>query len=282
MEGAITRDRHAELRDFLRSRRARLSPAEVGLPETARRRTPGLRREEVAVLAGVGVSWYTWLEQGRDIGVSGEILDAVAGALRLSEPERAHLYRLAGLNPPEAPPAPIRVDPAHQRLLDGWLPNPAYLMDRHWNFLALNSAAERVFGYHPHRVHNCLITFFTSADCRLRWADWTPVAADMVANFRAQSARYPGDERFAELAADLSSVSPEFAELWARHEVRERSQGSKRLCHPEVGELSFDYTVLALPDAPGHRLLLHLPTPGTPTAERLSQVLSAPGSASPG
>ncbi|WHT16624.1 helix-turn-helix transcriptional regulator [Crossiella sp. CA-258035] len=276
MDATTLRDRRAELRDFLRSRRARLTPAEVGLPETTRRRTPGLRREEVAVLAGVGVSWYTWLEQGRDITVSGEVLDAVARALRLAEPERAHLYRLAGLNPPEATGA-VAVDPAQQRLLDGWLPNPAYLMDRHWNFLALNTAARRIFGYDLGHAHNCLVTFFTQADCRFRWADWRTVAADMVANFRAQSARYPEDEHFAELASDLSSVSPEFAGLWARHEVRERSSGTKELVHPEVGELSFDYTVLTVPDQPGNRLLLHLPTPGTPTADRLSQVLATPG-----
>ncbi|WP_282106548.1 MULTISPECIES: helix-turn-helix domain-containing protein [unclassified Crossiella] len=174
----VVRDRHGELRDFLRSRRARLTPADVGLPATARRRTPGLRREEVAVLAGVGVTWYTWLEQGRDISVSAENLDAIAGALRLAEPERAHLYRLAGLNPPESAAGTAAADPAQQRLLDGWLPNPSYLLDRHWNFLALNTAARRVFDYRPGRAHNCLITFFTSADCRVRWPGWVPAAAD--------------------------------------------------------------------------------------------------------
>ncbi|MBP2472533.1 transcriptional regulator with XRE-family HTH domain [Crossiella equi] len=273
MEATSTRDRHAELRDFLRTRRARLTPAEVGLPATARRRTPGLRREEVAVLAGVGVTWYTWLEQGRDISVSGGVLDAVAGALRLTEPEHAHLYRLAGLNPPEAT-AEVAVDPAHRRLLDGWLPNPAYLLDRHWNFLGMNTAAEHIFGLGGAR--NCLVTFFTSAHCHDLWPGWEVAAADMVANFRAQSARYPEDTAFAELTETLRAASPEFAALWARHEVREDSQGEKLVRHPSAGELRFDFTVLLLPDTPGHRLILHLPVAGTPTAERLSQVLTTP------
>src|SRR5262245_22949812 len=131
--------RRAELREFLRSRRARVSPEQAGLPDGGRRRTPGLRREEVAVLAAVGVSWYTWLEQGRDITVSAEVLDAISRVLLLDGAERAHLYRLAGLNPPAPQPAPARLAvPELQHVLDAWLPRPAYIRDRHWNFAALN------------------------------------------------------------------------------------------------------------------------------------------------
>src|SRR3954470_20156988 len=133
--------RRDQLSDFLRTRRARLTPADVGMAAGGRRRTPGLRREEVAALAGVGVSWYTWLEQGRDITVSTAVLDAISTALRMSEPERIHLYMLSGLNPP--PPGGHRgasVTPELLNLIDAWLPRPAMLQDRHWNLLAINDA----------------------------------------------------------------------------------------------------------------------------------------------
>src|SRR5215475_5792615 len=131
--------RRRELSAFLRSRRERLTPLQAGLPANGRRRTPGLRREEVAVLAGVGVSWYTWLEQGRDIKVSGDVLDAVARVLLLDDVERAHLYRLAGLNPPPRSSAPsVAASPELERLLAAWAPRPGYIRDRHWNFAAVN------------------------------------------------------------------------------------------------------------------------------------------------
>ncbi|MEV3973059.1 helix-turn-helix domain-containing protein [Streptomyces sp. NPDC050698] len=155
-------ERRTELRGFLRSRRARVSPADVGMTDGGRRRTPGLRREEVAVLADVGVSWYTWLEQGRDIKVSGQVLDAVARVLLLDSAERAHLYRLAGLNPPQPSSAPGgTASPEVRRLLDAWSPRPGYVRDRHWNFAAVNDPARLVFGY-GESDHNCLISFFTN------------------------------------------------------------------------------------------------------------------------
>nr|WP_242001718.1 helix-turn-helix domain-containing protein [Kribbella steppae] len=154
--------RREELREFLRARRAAVSPGEVGLPDVGKRRTPGLRREEVASLAGVGVSWYTWLEQGRDINVSGEVLDAISKALRLSEPERSHLYLLAGLNPPVRSATVGAVTEELRRLVDAWSPRPAILRDQYWNLLAINDATRTVFGYDD-TDHNCLISFFTNA-----------------------------------------------------------------------------------------------------------------------
>jgi transcriptional regulator with XRE-family HTH domain len=266
--------RRDELRDFLRTRRARLTPADVGMPDGGRRRTPGLRREEVAVLAGVGVSWYTWLEQGRDIKVSGDVLDAVARALRLDEAEREHLYLLAGLNPPraEADPA-VPVTPELQRVLDAWLPRPAYIRDRHWNFLAINDAAREVFGYGD-TDHNCLVTFFTNVRYRSMHAHWTAAAPDVVARFRADAARYPDDPGFDRLIADTLAASPEFAELWPRHEVSAPPLAVKAINHPEAGELVFEGTLLPLADRPGHHLVLHNPRPGTGTRERLERLMA--------
>ncbi|MBF6496685.1 helix-turn-helix transcriptional regulator [Nocardia cyriacigeorgica] len=268
--------RSAEMKDFLRSRRARVSPADAGLAvgDTRARRTPGLRREEVAVLAGVGVSWYTWLEQGRDINVSGDVLDAIARVLRLDAAEREHLYLLAGLNPP--PPAAMSrpVPEELRRVIDSWLPRPAYLLDRHWNLVAVNRAAELVFGY-GEEDHNCLVTFFTSSRYRSSLCHRHDAARAIVAQFRADAARYPDDSEFGRLADDMCSVSAEFAEIWAEHDVRDTTTGTKVLDHPEAGELVFDYTTLLLPDLPGHRLLLHTPSPDTQTEQRLAGLLRA-------
>ncbi len=277
--GPSARDRQrAKLREFLRSRRERLSPAQAGLPETGRRRTPGLRREEVAVLAGVGVSWYTWLEQGRDIKVSGDVLDAVARALLLDEVERSHLYRLAGLNPPQRAAAPsVPPSPQMQQLLDAWAPRPGYIRDRHWNFTAVNDAARRVFGYGD-TDHNCLVSYFTNARYRVLDEQWEQIAPAVAAGFRADSARYPDDPEFDRIATDLAQVSPEFAELWDRHDAAEHTSAVKAVQHPEAGLLVFDSTLFPVPEHPGHHLILHNPRPET--VERLERLLQ-PGGATP-
>ncbi|WP_328396971.1 helix-turn-helix transcriptional regulator [Nocardia sp. NBC_00416] len=283
MSPDLHRDRRlAELREFLRSRRERLTPADVGLPDAGRRRTPGLRREEVAVLAGVGVSWYTWLEQGRDIKVSDDVLDAVGRALRLAEVERAHLYRLAGLNPPLPRSRPsVAASPEMRRLLDAWAPRPGYIRDRHWNFTAVNDAARAVFGYGD-TDHNCLVSYFTNARYRVVHEHWAETAPDVVAGFRADSARYPDDPEFDRIATDLATVSPEFAELWARHDAAEHTSAVKAVDHPEAGLLQFEATLFPLPEHPGHHLILHNPRPGTDTAQRLATLLDAqPGGATP-
>ncbi|MEU4746543.1 helix-turn-helix transcriptional regulator [Actinosynnema sp. NPDC023658] len=283
MSTALARERRlTELREFLRSRRERLAPADVGLPDAGRRRTPGLRREEVAVLAGVGVSWYTWLEQGRDIKVSGDVLDAVARALLLDEAGRVHLYRLAGLNPPQPavePSAPV--SPRVHRLLAAWAPRPGYVRDRHWNFVVVNEAARVVFGYGD-TDHNCLVSFFTNTRYRTAHRHWDETAPEVVAGFRADAARYPDDAEFDRIAADLALVSPEFAALWARHDAAEHTSAVKAVDHPAIGPMLFDATLLPLPEHPGHHLVLHDPRPGTDTAERLERLMRThPGGGTP-
>ncbi|MGW9118424.1 helix-turn-helix transcriptional regulator [Streptomyces sp. NPDC055663] len=277
LSAAARARRSAEMREFLRSRRARVTPADAGMAvgDVRGRRTPGLRREEVAVLAGVGVSWYTWLEQGREINVSADVLDAIARVLRMNGAEREHLYLLAGLNPPQTPAnSGLRVPDKLRRVIDSWLPHPAYLIDRHWNLVAVNRAAELVFGYHEHD-HNCLVTFFTGALYRSSLVHWRDAAQVIVGQFRADAARYPDDVEFGRLAADMCAASPEFAEIWAEHRICDATSGSKAVAHPKAGELVFDYTALTLPELPGHRLMLHTPATGTQSQERLTALLGA-------
>lgn len=237
-----------------------------------RRRTPGLRREEVAVLASVGVSWYTWLEQGRDISVSAEVLDAIGGALRLTEAERTHLYLLAGLNPPRADGTRgAVVTPELRNLIDAWLPRPAVLRDRYWNLLVVNDAARTVFGYGD-TDHNCLFTFFTNARYREMHVHWASVAPAVVAAFRADAGHAPDDPEFARVVDGLRTVSPEFAELWAQHEVGLPIQAVKAVRHPEAGDLFFDTTTLAVVDHPDWYLELYNPRPGTGTGDGLERL----------
>ncbi|NEB36579.1 helix-turn-helix transcriptional regulator [Streptomyces sp. SID14515] len=273
--------RLAELREFLMSRRARVTPAEAGLPDGgARRRTPGLRREEVAVLAGVGVSWYQWLEQGRDITVSPQVLDSVARVLRLRSAERRHLYVLAGLNPP-----PAEVDPADAdmcegltRLIDAWMPYPAHIMDRYWNTVLYNDAAGAVLGMRPDIRQNCLIAFFTDPVYRSRTgASWDALAPQVVAQFRAACSECPEDDGFRAVVEEARAVSPLFAELWERRDIAPAGQNRKEVEHPLVGRLVLEATQLRVPARPDLAIVLHTPLPDTGCEARLQWLASPEG-----
>lgn len=207
----------AMLRSFLRSRRARLSPEEFGLPSAGRRNTPGLRREEIADLAGVSVSWYTWLEQGRDIKVSNAVLDAISTAMRLSHGERRHLYQLAGVNPPAMPDLIGCEADQLTQIVEGWRSDPAYVLDRHWTVVATNTAAQILLGLRIGRNH--FSDFFLDPVSRGRHPRWHEVAIQWIGRFRGQAARFPGDPRFAEIVDELASASRIFRELWQRHEI---------------------------------------------------------------
>jgi len=269
----------AELRDFLRKSRARVTPRDVGLPAGGKRRTPGLRREEVAVLAGVGESWYAWLEQGRDINVSDRVLDAVAGALLLTEPERAHLYRLAGLQPPpRAHGAEVIADPRLQRVVDGWGDSPAYVIDRRWDIVVANAAARAVFALRE-EDHNCVVAFFTNPHSRDRYPNRPEVAEFVVSQFRADAARFPGDERFPRLVARLCAESPEFAELWARHEVSVDHPRERLVDHPVVGRLELEQHAFALADREDTKLMLFTAAPDSESARRLAELAQLTGHA---
>lgn len=279
-EDALKSHRLSELREFLMSRRARVSPAEAGLPDGgARRRTPGLRREEVAVLAGVGASWYQWLEQGRDISVSPQVLDSVARVLRLSNAERRHLYVLAGLNPPAPEVAPERRDMCDglRRLIDTWMPYPAHIMDMYYNCVMYNDAAAMVLGMRPGITQNCIVDFFTDPLYRSRSQNWERNARTVVAQFRAACSACPDDEGFQAVVAELKATSPEFGALWAERDIEDPGQIRKELDHPMVGLLVMEATVMKVPARPDLSIVLHTPLDEAQTARKLEWLASAEG-----
>ncbi|NGN65825.1 helix-turn-helix domain-containing protein [Streptomyces sp. A7024] len=272
--------RRQELRDFLMTRRARVSPTEAGLPDGgARRRTPGLRREEVAVLAGVGASWYQWLEQGRDITVSPQVLDAVGRVLKLSGDERRHLYVLAGLNPPAAESAydPDYLCDGLKRLIDAWMPLPAHIMDQYWNCITYNEASTLVQGFRPENDDNCLVNFFTDPVYRVRAKRWAEAAPEIVAQYRAAMSERLDDEGFHAVVDKLSGLSEEFRELWERGDVAAGGQMIKEMEHPQVGTLYLEVTQLKVPARPDLTIAVHNAVPETDTMAKLLRLTSPEG-----
>ncbi|GAA2082861.1 helix-turn-helix transcriptional regulator [Kitasatospora saccharophila] len=267
----------SELGEFLRQRRARIQPSDVGLPELGRRRrVPGLRREEVAQLAGVSVDYYVRLEQGRGDGVSVEVLDAVARVLRLDGTERGHLHDLA--RPPRGTQrrAPQQVGPGLRLVLDA-MALPVFALGRCMDVLAWNAPADAVIGFSelpPGERNMARHAFLGERGARL-YPEFERVAAETVAHLRLDAARHPDDPDLAALVADLTAGSPLFAELWARHGVREKASGRKRLLHPEVGELDLGYETLVPPGEPGLQLVVYTAEPGSVTAARLAALTAA-------
>jgi len=269
--------RRAKLREFLIARRAQITPEEMGLAPGARRRTPGLRREEVAVLAGVGSSWYQWLEQGRDITVSSHVLDAIGRVLKLNEAETRHLYALAGLNPPPigviCPADPGRpVDEALVRLVDTWLPNPGHIVDCYWNMVVANRTAQLVLHMTEPGV-NCLHQYFLDEIYRESVDNWAELAPTVVASFRSEMTANPGDEGFQAVVETLLEQSPEFAALWRRQDVAHHGVNTKTLSS-RVGALQFESVLLSVPNRADLRIVLHNPRPGTDTAAKLERLLA--------
>jgi PAS domain-containing protein len=270
--------RRAELADFLRPKRASLQPEDVGLPDGGRRRTPGLRREEVSLLAGVGTTWYTWLEQGRDVRASLDVLEAVSRALRLTPAERAHVILLGrGEEAPPCKPPVEEVSPTLRQLVENTGPGPVYLLGRRWDYLAWNTAFERVFGWEPgpeplSRNH-VWAWFMDPARRKLCANDWGNSARLLVAKFRADSARHIGDPAFEELISALESSSPEFRKLWKRHEVAGSGEGRKELNRSLVGRLSFAHAVFHHGERTEQRLVVYSPMCENDTQAKLAQLL---------
>jgi len=268
--------RRQELADFLRTRRERLDPAAVGLPPGGRRRTPGLRREEVAQLAGVGLTWYTWLEQGRDIRASAQVLDGIARALRLEPDERTHLVQLATPDPaPGAPSASESVSPALQLVLDSLGTSLAYIVGRRWDVLAWNGAAAAVLGDFTTmapRERNTLWRLFLRAETRRMVVEWEAHAQRVLAQFRGSTAPYAGDPWFSALIDELQCASPEFRAWWPRHDVLGSLEGRVTLDHPTAGPLALQYTTFQVHDAPDLKLIVYTPLPGTGSAERIERL----------
>lgn len=254
-----------ELSTFLRAQRARVQPAEVGLPSSGRRRTPGLRREEVAELAGVSTTWYTWLEQGRPIVASAQVIDAVARALRLGPDEHRHLRILAGLLVSRADTTGADVALRLRRLVAAAAPNPAVVYDRHFDFLAWNAAYVRIRhdpAALPATRRNLLWWMFTDPGNRARMVRWEPAARSVLCQFRVAAGQRTDDPRFVELVAALTEASPEFRRWWPDYAVREFTPATIAIDHPEAGRIALDLFQLRPVEYPD--LLLVMQVPATP------------------
>ncbi|WP_329137436.1 helix-turn-helix domain-containing protein [Streptomyces sp. NBC_00670] len=278
MDGQL--DRRAELSEFLRTRRARLKPEEVGLPSFGRhRRVPGLRREELAQLAGMSVAYYTRLEQGNGRNVSAEVLDAIACALRLSDAEHAHLLDLAKpkRQKKKAVARPQQVRVGLLQLLESVDTVPAYVSGRRSDILAWNRLASALFGdwgQLPPAERNWARLVFLNPGYRDLFVDWDRKASDMVSFLRMDAGRHPDDPRLSALVGELSVKSEEFRRLWATHDVKEKSHGAKRIRHPLVGELTLSFETFRLVDDADQSFVTYHAEPGSPSAEALRLLAS--------
>jgi transcriptional regulator with XRE-family HTH domain len=255
--------RRRELSAFLRSRRERLTPLQAGLPANGRRRTPGLRREEVAQLAGVGVTWYTWLEQGRDIKVSTQVLDAISRTLMLDGDERAHLYTLAGSGEVPIGSDCAELTPAVRTMLDQFVPFPACVQTGKYDLLAWNRAYTHLINdidALPPENRNCMWLVFTDPAWRRAITDWDETARRMTAQFRAQMAEHVAEPAWKAHLRRLRAASPEFADLWDQHEVSAITTKAKKIRNPYVGMLRFEAVSTWLNPRPGVRMLVYTPS----------------------
>ncbi|MET8139117.1 helix-turn-helix transcriptional regulator [Sphaerisporangium sp. NPDC005288] len=275
---AVRSVRASELGAFLRSRRTLLGPGEVGLPAEGVRRTSGLRREEMARLAGVSEGYYVRLEQGRAPHPSPSVLSALARALRLSDAERDHLFALAEEVRPDPDPDPepeALASGAHRMLELLAPPTAAYVIDRLSDVLVWNASAAALFGHlvdGPRRPNNVRYVF-TDPQARELFVDWADIASDSVAHLRAAAGHRPDDPGLTALVAELHQFSPEFRRLWPTRELRPKVSGRKELNHPTAGPMSLDYEVLHAPQTPGQRLVAYTATPDTPSHSALSRLV---------
>ncbi|NGY65131.1 helix-turn-helix domain-containing protein [Lentzea sp. NEAU-D13] len=273
---ASTPDRQTALKEFLRSRRARIKPEDVGLQSSGHRRVPGLRREELAQLAGVSFAYYAQLEQGYSDGVSTSVLDSVARALKLTEDERSHFLRLAQPERPTAPPATAQqLRPEIQNLLDA-LGVPAFVTGRCMDILGWNRLAATIFGDLgdlPPEERNWPLLMFFSSTTRERFVDLERREQNTVRILRTHHGLYPGDPRLACLVTELSRKSERFRQLWVRHDVGCGNTGPLRMRHPLVGEFDLKTELLMLPNDPDQRLQTYHAEPGS-ASEKALRVLA--------
>ncbi|MEU5319406.1 helix-turn-helix transcriptional regulator [Streptomyces sp. NPDC021056] len=273
-------DRRAELSEFLRTRRARLKPEDVGLPDFGRhRRVPGLRREELAQLAGVSVAYYTRLEQGNGRNVSAEVLDAISRALRLTDAEHAHLTHLAKpkQHKKKQTGRTQQVRGALLQLLDSIEGVPAYISGRRSDILAWNRMAAAVFGDWsalPPQDRNWARMVFLRPEYRDLFVEWESKATDIVSYLRMDAGCHPDDPRLSALVGELSVKSEVFRRLWATHDVKEKGYGVKHFRHPLVGDLSLSFESFRLSDDSEQMLITYHAEPGSPSAEALRLLAS--------
>ena len=269
-----------ELRDFLVTRRARLTPEQAGLPVYgANRRVTGLRREEAAMLAGISVEYFTKLERGNVGSVSESVLDGVAHALQLDEAERDHLYRLVRAattrKPARKAPSRRRVRPTIQRMLD-LMPTPAYLRNGRFDILAANDLGRALYSpiFEESDRPNTARFVFLNADAPEFFTHYDRIQTDAVAYLRAEAGRDPYDKDLQDLIGELSTRSDRFRQLWAAHDVRYHRSGTKTFHHPLVGEITLDFEAFALPSDEGQRLNVYTAAPDSPAADALALLAS--------
>lgn len=271
--------------DFLRQRRAALTPAEVGLVDYGTRRVPGLRREEVALLAGVSVTYYTRLEQGHSSHASESVLESISRALALTAVERRHLFELAGV---KERPSRQRVSskpdfarPGTVQLLRNMRGVPAVLLGKRTEVLAWNALGHALVATHldpdgpehPDRRPNMTRLLFLDPQTRALYPAWATEASRAVASLRLLSGRFSDDPQLASVIGELSLKSPEFAAMWAEHPVENCMSGVKHMRHPVIGEIELDFEVLSMPDDSGHRLLTYTAPHGSTASEALTRLL---------
>lgn len=258
------------LGEFLRARRGQVGPEAVGIVSTGTRRVPGLRREEVATIAGVSIDYYVRLEQGRERSPSAQVLDSLGRALQLDDDARLHLYRIAGLRPsPLLATTAERVDPQLLRLLEMWPDNPAIVLGRAYDVLAGNRLAYALFdGFR--QGPNLLMKIFLDPAARSFYPGWDRVATYTVAGFRILQGMFPSDPRIAEVLRTMLAESPEFAEIWERHDARGKRLESKTFDHPDVGELTLSMNAFDVKSAPGQELIVYHAEPGSTSADALA------------
>ncbi len=254
--------RRRELAAFLRTRRERVQPRDVGLPPGGRRRTPGLRREEVAQLSGVGVTWYTWLEQGRDINVSAQVVDAIARTLKLDRHEWAHLSTLAGVSTGPTPQQCAALSDSVRLVMKQVTPFPAAVLNDRFDILAYNAAYSTVIvdlDSLPVEEHNIVWLAYTHEPLRARLVDVDRACCRLVASFRSAMANHLGDRAWQDLVDRLCRRSPEFAAQWQRHDVAPMGQRVKMFDHPEVGLLRLESSNLWVDQGGSRRLQVYTP-----------------------
>jgi transcriptional regulator with XRE-family HTH domain len=276
-------DNRAQVREFLTSRRERISPAQAGLPAYggANRRVKGLRREEVALLAGVSIDYYVRMERGNLTGASDAVLDGIASALQLDEAEHAHLFDLARAAQP-APPRQRRaktsgVTDGIQQILDAITDAPAWVRNARHDLLAANRLARALYApvlADPRRPANNARFVYLDPAAREFFADWERAADDIAAMLRSEAGSNPRDKHLVELIGELSTRSEEFRTRWAAHNVRFHRTGHKTLRHPVTGTLDLDFEAMEFPAHPGLTLLIYTAAAGTPTADSLKMLAS--------
>ncbi|MGN7356620.1 helix-turn-helix transcriptional regulator [Paenibacillus sp. SAF-054] len=271
-------EKRRELGKFLKSRRSRLTPEQFGLPVGPRRKVQGLRREELAQIAGIGLTWYTWLEQGKNIQVSTQVLECLVTVMQLNAEERNHLYKLALGQLPVEQTASIEESliPIVQNFMNEYERCPAYVTDQRWDILLWNKAGEQVFGNFEKmdkKERNAIWRCFASPAYRNLIEDWENHAKRLLAQFRSTSTPFVGENWFKDLVAELMVISPEFRQWWPSYDISGTPIGKKMINHPRVGTMVMEHITFRVYDAPELKLTVYRPLEENDTVQKMIRLL---------